>query len=502
MALAGRFFPRTVQKSGRLSVEGTFPNGLSPRPVFFLADFSQSFYNSTVLHPLAGVMTVVLGGMVMGLPRRFAFLPFLVLVCFISSAQRIAVGGLDFNLLRILVIFAMARLIFRGELKQMKWCGMDSAMIGWAIWQAIGYNQLRGWEMSGIIYQCGQKFEALGLYFAIRGLLRDWEDLKRLSAVFAIICIPVAVFFLVEYSTGRNSFSIFGGVPAVTYIREGRMRCNGAFAHPILAGGFFASLGPIAAARHWGKGGKLTGMLGGISALLVVFTTSSSTSWGAGLAGIAAGCLFPWRLQMKQIRWAGVAILTTMHMSMTMPVWHLLARIDLVGGSTGWHRYNLINQCVERWREWGPIGVVSTGNWGIQLFDVTNQYVLEAISGGMLTLILFCTKIGLGFKYAGQAIRANKDNREQLVLSYALGVALWVHCVNFIGVSYFGQMTFCWYLVLAALASTGETVRHGVQKDAPELSLVEDDEPPPPTFGRRKSKALPRRRPTSGLAGV
>ena len=236
--------------------------------------------------------------------------------------------------------------------------------------------------------------------------------------------------------------------------------------------------------------------------MIVVFTTSSSTSWGAGLAGVSAGCLFPWRKHMKAIRWTGVGILVALHMSMTMPVWHLLARIDLVGGSTGWHRYNLINQCVERWKEWGAIGAVSTANWGIQLFDVTNQYVLEAISGGLLILGIFVGKIFLGFKYAGEAIRANEGNKETLALSYALGVALWVHCVNFIGVSYFGQMTFCWYLVLAALASAGEAVRHGATEGVPKLALVKDEEPDVPLFGRGERKEVPRRPAASGLLGT
>jgi len=202
---------------------------------------------------------------------------------------------------------------------------------------------------------------------------------------------------------------------------------------------------------------------------------------------------------MRAVRWAALGTLVSLQMVMTMPVWHLLARIDLVGGSTGWHRYNLINQCVERWPEWFLLGTKDTGHWGIQLFDITNQYVFEAVNGGMGALALFVTAIVIAFKYVGKMWRAVSYDKELLALSWALGVCMWVHCVNFIGVSYFGQMQFSWYLILATITSLSEAVDRGDdgRQKVPSAIVTEPAEAAtaagPPTLGRPPARRAPHR---------
>jgi hypothetical protein len=47
-----------------------------------------------------------------------------------------------------------------------------------------------------------------------------------------------------------------------------------------------------------------------------------------------------------------------------------------------------------------------------------------------------------------------------------LGVCLFVHSTNFIGVSYFGQGVFLWYLALAMTVSMWEHSRHVQQAAA------------------------------------
>ena len=42
---------------------------------------------------------------------------------------------------------------------------------------------------------------------------------------------------------------------------------------------------------------------------------------------------------------------------MKAPVWALIQRIDIVGGSSGWHRYELIDQCIKHFSDWWLMGV-------------------------------------------------------------------------------------------------------------------------------------------------
>lgn len=462
--------------------------------------YARAYYDTTNLHPLGALIVIACGALVLALPRRSALFPFLVLVCFVSSAQRVALAGLDFNLLRILVVCGLVRQVARGELAAVRWKALDRVVLAWALVGALAFVALRGGERSAVIFQCGRLFEALGLFAVIRGFLRGWEDVERLAALFAALCVPIAVFFLIERATGRNPFALFGGVPPITAVREGRLRCNGAFAHPILAGCFFAALAGLAGSRIWSRDGRGLGIAGLIGALTVVLTSSSSTPWGAALAGLAGACLFPLRRSMRAVRWSALGVLVGLHLFMTMPVWHLLARIDLVGGSTGWHRYNLINQCVERWREWALLGVTSTAHWGIQLFDITNQYVYEAVNGGLATLVLFDATLVLAFAAAGRAWRAVEHDRGRLALAWGLGVCLWVHAVNFIGVSYFGQMQFSWYLVLGAVASLSEAVARGEGARAGPAPRPAPADGPLPSRGA--PRPLPRRREPSAVLGA
>jgi hypothetical protein len=78
---------------------------------------------------------------------------------------------------------------------------------------------------------------------------------------------------------------------------------------------------------------------------------------------------------------------------------------------------------------------------------------MEGMRGGLLTMALFVAFISLSFSHVGKLVRAAGHDRGKLVLSWALGVSLFVHVTNFIAISYFGQMTFLWYLSLAMINS-------------------------------------------------
>ena len=60
----------------------------------------------------------------------------------------------------------------------------------------------------------------------------------------------------------------------------------------------------------------------------------------------------------------------------------LMARVDVFGGSTGWHRAWLIDTAVKHFSEWWLLGIKNSGVWDPLLADVTNQYLVEGFDGG------------------------------------------------------------------------------------------------------------------------
>lgn len=411
-------------------------------------------YNDTTLHPLGAVALLVLGAATLLVARPLALVPIILMASLVSAGQRIAIGSLDFDLLRILFLIGWIRVIARQEFLGFRWRAIDTAFVAWVAVSVLVYVTREGPET--IVYKLGNAYDEIGGYFLFRWLLRDWRDADRLAGALCLIAVPVAFFFLVERATGRNCFSVFGGVAAVTAVRDGRLRCQGPYAHPILAGCFWAVAVPLMAAQWWqpGRNRKLMAVAGVGSAVLVVVLCASSTPL-MGLIGAAiGGAAFLARHRLGLIRVGTVLTLIALHMVMKAPVWSLLARVDVVGGSTGYHRYQLVDGAINHFSEWAILGTSDTTHWGDStLADVCMQYVGECVEGGILTFALFMLVLVLAFSCAGTAWQRSQDDRGRLALAWAIGVSLFVHCVNFLGVAYFGQISVLWYLSLALAAS-------------------------------------------------
>ncbi len=353
-------------------------------------------------------------------------------------------------------------------------------VLAWAICATLLATLLHT-TLSAFILRLGLLYDAVGLYFLCRLIVRSFSDLRVFAQCAALISLPVAVMFLVEQSTGRNLFAIFGGVPEVTIVRAERLRCRGPFIHPILAGSFWAALMPLIGALWWYRGAnRILALLGLTGAMVVVITCASATPLGGLLAGVVAATLFPVRRWFSQLRWGAVLGLIALQLVMVNPVWHLLARVRLVPQSTGWYRFKLIDEFIRHFDDWWLIGTESYSTWWFHNFDaITNEYILQGVEGGILTLGLFLAIIAVAFYAVGctwrgearrhlrlrrltaprtpglraRRLRWGRESAGHLAMAWALGVALFIHCVVFIGVSNFGQTVLVWYLTLGFIGS-------------------------------------------------
>lgn len=416
----------------------------------------SAYANQTLVHPLGLLAVIVLGICVLFLPRRYAVIPMLVMACFVSSAQRIVIANFDFNLLRVLVLFGTIRVCFiKDEYTSFRLCRLDIAVLLWALSSTVFFTT-RLASFTALVNRLGFCFDMVGMYMLFRCLICDWEDIDQIVKGLFFISIPLVVFFVIEDRTGRNMFSIFGGVEAITKVREGRLRCTGAFSHPILAGCFWASAIPLFAVYWWKTNQeKLWAVVGSMAALVIIFCCASSTPVFGALCGILGGGMFYFRRQMKMVRWSIVGLLVILHVAMTAPVWHLIARVSAVGGSTGYHRFALIDQAIRHFSDWAVMGCTAytVFSWGIWAGDVTNQYIMEGVNGGVITLCLFVYCIVIAFREVGKLRRRQRPNSYKEKLAWALGVCLFVHCMNFIGVAYFGQINMLWTMILAIIGS-------------------------------------------------
>ena len=396
---------------------------------------------------------IFLGIATLIVPRRYAIVPILIVACLISPGQRIMAATLDFNLLRVMILFGWIRIFMTGEAHGFKWRSLDILVVLWTL-SGTAILMLREGTLVSLIYRCGLMYDACGMYFLFRLLIRGWSDVEAIITSAAVISVPVAAFFLLEQATGRNVFAIFGGVSEITVVRDGRLRCRGPFAHPIYAGCFWAALMPMIGALWFtSRPKRWLAPVGLLASMVVIITTSSATPLSAMMVAITAAAFYPLRRYLSWTRWAAVFGLVGLHLVMIQPLWHMLARIKLVGG-TGWYRYKLIDEFVNRFNEWWLLGTGNYQEWWEHGFGaVTNQYVLEAVQGGLVTLVLFLAIIVCAFQGVGRIIRSAAGERFSRYASWAVGASLLVHCAAFIGVAYFGQVYVVWYMGLSIIGS-------------------------------------------------
>jgi hypothetical protein len=411
----------------------------------------QDYFGRTVVHPVGLALVVILAVAMVLAPRRWALLPMVLVACLVSQAQRIIVCGLNFDFLRIMILAGWTRLFVRREIGPLRWNAVDTCIVVFATCGVTAYCLLHA-DSDAVKYRLGWAFDVLGYYFLFRFLLRGDADPRLVARPFVLASVPVAAFFAVEYVTHRNLFSVFGGVPAMTWVRDGRLRCQGPFAHPVIAGVYWASQLPIIGVL-WFYGGQWRkwAVVGVTAALFTICATNSSTSVTAVIFGAIGTLAFPIRRRMAAVCWATAGILFALHMVMKAPVWHLLASATVFDASTGWDRFYVIDQSLRHFGDWWLLGTKSTDSWNV--WDITNEYVFTGIEGGAFTLAAFLALIWFSFRRVGLARERLERDPVACRMAWALGAALFVHCMNYIGLAYYGQAKFVWYLLLALVAS-------------------------------------------------
>ncbi|MBW8015846.1 MAG: hypothetical protein FVQ82_06635 [Planctomycetes bacterium] len=393
-------------------------------------------------------ISVLLIIMVLFLPRKWILLPFVMAACIVPADQRVIIMGLDFTPLRMVVLFGLLKLLITVDKKPIRWNLFDKLILTWVMSGTIIYI-IQWHTMRSVIYKSGVIFDCLGLYYIFRRSLTSWDDVFftiKLFAFFAIVSAPLMIY---ERMNQESLFSSFGRSTAMFH--RGRYRCSGPFPHPIMMGLFWANLLPLFYGCIKAKMNKIFFFSAIAAAGTCVFLSGSSTP--VMTAGAIVGFWFIYRFRMdgKVIFIGLVCLITGLHLVMKAPVWHLISRVNIFSGSTGYHRYELINQTISHFSEWALIGCKNVEKWGVWAGDITNQFIIEGITGGLVTMLIFIFIVGCAIRLTGRASIISQHGQTRWIC-WAMSVSIMGHCVSFFGVSYFGQITMLLYLQFACVS--------------------------------------------------
>jgi hypothetical protein len=409
------------------------------------------------------VFAIVLCVAIIALPVKYAFIPVLLGAFYMTIGQSVMVGPLHFYDLRLIITAAWFRIVIRKELDIGEFNGIDKTIIAWgAVALVAGTVQDPSKAVLGLINSLGWCYDALGTYFVFRVLIRDRDDIKLALKVVMLLLVPLAISMVIEKVTGRNLYSVLGGVPEISQVRDGHIRAQGPFLHPILAGTAAATTIPLAISLWWNDhGGKVFAAAGLASIVAIVYSCASSGPALTVIIVFAGMGTWVLRYHMRMVRWGLVGLVVCVQVVMNAPIWNLIGKIGNQTGGTGYHRAELITSAIAHFNEWWLVGTTYTRHWmptGVTWSpnhtDITSQYIQQGVAGGIGQLLLFVLIIVLCFRAVGSAFDTlDEDNREDQLLLWGMGAALVGHVASFISVSYFDQ-TIVFYYLLVALIST------------------------------------------------
>ena len=418
--------------------------------------------DATVVTPIGLAFILVMAVLTFQLSRRYASMPLLITMAYMPLGQEFVIAGLHFQFFRVLLLLGVIRVFSKHEGSDMVLTPLDRVFIAWGI-AGIVLGTLAEPTPERLVNRLGEGFNAFSSYFLFRCWIRSLEDVIQTAKCLAVAIVPIAASMMVEKFTSHNIFAVFGGIPEITLFREGKLRCQGAFRHPILAGTYAATVFPMFVGLWFDRRVKKWLPIAGVTGAVVMTVAASSSgalmAIGAAFIGFA---LWGMRCQMSLIRRGLVFSILALAMVMKAPVWYLIARVSDVTGGTGWHRAYLIDQAVGHFNEWWLVGSTVTAHWAPagqvltvdpKNMDITNNYVAEGLGGGIVKLGLFIAMIVLSFKFVGRWTKTPDTTAySRRMFVWTMGICLLGHCASFISISYFDQIVVMWYWLLAAMS--------------------------------------------------
>lgn len=443
------------------------------------------------MNSLALIFLLVASVALWVLPRRWAPVPLLAGACYITMGQQINLGPFSFTVLRLLILVGVLRVFLRGERLAGGVNGLDWFMIAWSVW-ATFVGIFHEDAAAAVVFRLGVVYNTLGFYLLVRCFCQTREDVFALLPTLVLLLTPIALSMIYEQLTNHNLFGIFGGLPEEVVTRGGRLRAQGPFRHPILAGTVGAVCVPLMIGL-WGRQ-PMMAKLGLGACLAIAITSASSGPLLSIMVGVFALVLWRWRQFTPHLRVAAVVGYILLDIVMKDPAYFILRRIDLTGSSSSYHRPAIIRAAIEHLDEWWFAGTDHTRHWmpyGVSWSedhsDITNHYIAQGVRGGLLQMFLFIGVLWCGFRYVGIVLhRQPEESASSGFAVWSLGACLFAHAATCVSVAYFDQSVVFLYLPLAMVGSLQASML-----DQTDTRLIADDEDVPDSTA-----------PTAGTEGV
>ena len=425
------------------------------------------------MNPIALIVFLICAAVLLIVPRKWAPAALLAGSIYMTLGQGIEIASIRLPVYRMMLLVGLLRVIIRGESLPGGFNLIDKMLIGWGCWNIFA-SFFHDPERAGIIFSCGTVFNLTMIYFLVRIWCTDLDEVREIVLFVAFLLVPIAIEMLMEKATGKNLFSVLGGVPENVSMREGKLRAQGPFLHAILAGTVGATCVPLfigLLSRY-----RVAAIVGIVAGVVMTFASSSSGPVMSLLFGLGAVMLWRFRAHLRKMRIAAVITYLVLMVTMQQPPYYLISRIDISGGSTGWHRSFLIEQTFNHLSEWWLFGTDLTRHWmpmqGIaddpHHTDITNYYIGFGVAAGLPAMLAIIAILLIAFSWIGKILNAWGDvDPERSFMIFCFGAALFAHAATSISVAYFDQSMLFFWLTVAVISSI-----YSITRLSPEGALI------------------------------
>jgi hypothetical protein len=427
------------------------------------------------MHPIGLVFTLFASIFLLILPRRLAAVPLLLGAAYMTRGQELEIGPAHFTVVRILVTVGFLRVLLKREHIANGMNNLDRWLILWTVLliASSAFHTSDAW-----VFRIGLVWSEMGCYFLFRIFIQDWEDVRHIFKILCVALIPLAALMLLEKAIGKNFFAFLGGVWEVPIMRNGHFRAQGPFANYILAGTVGASCFPMAI--YLWKSNIKHALMGLFAGGGIIFACTSSGPIMMLLFILFGLVLWKARNYLAAIRWLSLTAVLALDAIMKDPVYFLMARIDLSGGSQGWFRARLIQSSIEHLDEWWLAGTDYTRHWmasgqhgNDNHTDIVNHFLSMGVMGGLPLMFLFIIVLVTAFHMLGRALQENESaSMKYRFLIWTLGAILFGHIGNFFSVALYDQSVVFFYLILASIAAVHVTKSFAVVKHIDSVNCI------------------------------
>lgn len=422
----------------------------------------------------------------LGLPRHWAFLPLLIAACHTPYIPFL--GG--FTVARVVIVVGLMRAASAGSLSWSFRNPLDALMLLFAVVASVSVVGHDNEYSNPVTLRIRLLLDIGGTYLYARAWLPDRESLDRFRKGLVYVLIPFAILMAFEQKTARNAYAVIGAQRSESLVRDGKIRAQGPFGTPILAGTAGACCIPLF--LPWWRERRRLAVAGLAACGVITLSSASSGPIASAMLGVGGVLMWRFREQLKILLPLLALLLVVLHFVKERPVWYLMALMDFVGGSTGWHRAYLIDMAVQHLDEWWLFGTDVTKHWMPYALspdgehcDLTNYYIHLGVIGGVPLVACLIAIIWKAFRTVGMGLSEAVSEDDQWTC-WCVGACLFAHAITFLSISYFDQMYVFYWMVIGGLSGFIVRSEEPVIEDDP--SFVEDGVSSPSDVGPRLAR--------------